>query len=196
MKKNNKIYKIILTFFVFGFVIWLGGILIRTTIAYDLFVPDGSMELKPEYSNAVRIHAAYLYSATALLTGISYGIAAISSIFLAYFSRKEFKQRGWLFMAFCIFILTIPIQSYFIYLDFQLANAVYYEKIDDFFHPKIQKYFVDRIKDVKNSSFYAISLLAALTCILYSIWRPLEKKISNKNSDNLEEKAEEKSANN
>lgn len=180
MKNSSKTFNILLTLFVFGFVIWFGGTILRTTIAYDIFVPGAEMELKAEYSNAERMQTIYIFSITSLLTGISYGVAAVSSIILAILSRKEFKQKGWLFMAFCLFVLTIPIQAYFLHLDYVLANAVYYEKVTDFYNPIIQEYFVERFTDVKNASLYSISLLASLTCVLYAIWRPLEKK------DNLE----------
>jgi hypothetical protein len=176
MKKSSKIYKVLLTFFVFGFVIWFGGTLVRTTIAYDLFIPGIEMELKPQYTNDIRMQNIYLFSITALLTGITYSIAVISGVILAFLSRKEFKEKGWLFMAFCLFLLTIPIQIYYIYMDLKLAQAVYFQAVKDFFHPAIQEYFVQRFLDVKNTSLRTIMLLSALTCMLYSIWRPLEKK--------------------
>jgi hypothetical protein len=176
MKNSSKTYKIILTFFVISFVIWFGGTIIRTSIAYDLFNPGIKMELNPELSNTERMNTIYLFSSTALLTGICYGIAAISSIILAFLSKRDFRKRGWLFMAFCLFMMTIPIQGRFIYMDYILANAVYYEKITDFFEPIIYETFIKRFTDVTYTSLHSITLLAALTCMLYSIWRPLEKK--------------------
>jgi hypothetical protein len=160
---------------VIGFIIWFGGTIMRTTLAYGLFIPGAKMELNPEFSNIERMNTIYIFSTTALLSGICYGIAAISAIILAFLSKKEFKNRGWLFMSFCLFVLTIPFQSYFIYMDYNLANAVYYEKISDFYAPIIQTAFVERFTDATYTSLYSVVLFAAITCILYSIWRPLEK---------------------
>lgn len=175
MKEKSKAFKVLLTIFIFGFVIWLGGTIFRTTIAYNLFtIGSNGMFLKPEYSNIERLTNIYLFSTTSLLTGIAYGLAACCSIVLAINTRKDFKRRGWLFMAFVLFLITVPIQVYFFYMDFQLAQAVYYDGIRDFNHPSIQKYFVERYIDVKNASMRAILLLAAFTSMLYAIWRPLD----------------------
>lgn len=38
--------KIFLTFFAFGFILWLGGSILRTAIAFDLFVPGTELVLK------------------------------------------------------------------------------------------------------------------------------------------------------
>ena len=123
----------------------------------------------------MRMYNVYLYVITALYTGIGYGIAAISAIFLSVLSRKDFKFRGWLFMSFILFCITIPIQSYLIYLDFRLANAVYINGLRDFFAPIVQENFVARLSDAKYTTIGSVSLLAAITCVLYSIWRPLDK---------------------
>ena len=184
MQKNNKIYKILLTLFVFGFVAWFGGTLVRTMIAYDLFIPGIEMELKPQYTNETRMQNIYLFSITALITGIAYVVAVTSGMILAFFTRKEFKEKGWIFMTFCLFVLTIPIQTYFIYMDVKLAQVVYFQAVQDFFHPDVQKYFVERFIDATNASLRGIMLLSALTCMLYSIWRPLENKINDSDEKN------------
>jgi len=174
MKNFNKTYKILLTFFVLGFVVWLGGTIIRTTIAFDLFTPETNIELKPEYTNIERMNTIYIFSITAPIVGIAYVIATISAILFGILMRKEFNKKGWLFMIFCLFIITVPIQIKFMYYDYMLANAVYFEKITDFYNPIIQEYFVEQFKNVVNNSLRGISLLSALTCVIYLIWRPLD----------------------
>jgi hypothetical protein len=176
MENRNKIFKILQTIFVFGFVIWLGGTALRTMVAYNLFQFGVTMELKPTYTNMERMNTIYLFSTTALLTGIAYGSAVASSILLAFMSKGIFKQKGWIFMAFILFIFTIPIQTYFFYLDYQLADTVYYREILDFYHPDVQKYFVQRYKNVTNASMRSLMLLAAFTCMLYLVWQPLDRK--------------------
>jgi hypothetical protein len=184
MKNRSNFFKVILTIFVFGFVIWLGGTVVRTAIAYNLFTLGTEMQIKTEYSNIERMNTIYLFSTTALITGIAYGFAAISSIILVVVTKKELKQRGWLFIAFCLFVLTIPVQLYFFYMDYSLATAVYYQGIRDFYNPAIQQFFVKRFTNVANASLRTLLFLFSFTCMLYSIWRPLEKDDNDSNSSN------------
>jgi hypothetical protein len=184
MKNRSNFFKVILTIFVFGFVLWLGGTVVRTGIAYNLFKLGAEMQLKTEYSNIERMNTIYLFSTTALITGIAYGFAAISSIILVVITKKELKQKGWLFIAFCLFVLTIPVQLYFFYMDYSLASAVYYQGIRDFYNPAIQQFFVKRFTNVVNASLRTLLFLFAFTCMLYSIWRPLEKNDTDNLSDN------------
>jgi len=179
---RTKIFKIFQTIFVFGFIIWLGGTVLRTILAYNLFQVGISMELNPNYTNIERMNTIYLFSTTSLITGICYCLAVLSSVFIAIMYKGSFKKQGWIFMSFVLFVIAIPIQTYFLYLDYCLADAVYFRGILDFYHPDIQKYFVERFKDTVNASMRALLLLSSFTCILYMIWRPLDK--SNKNIDN------------
>ena len=172
---KNNFLNILLTIFVFSFIIWLGGTVLRTMISYNLFQFGITMELKPTYTNIERMNTIYLFSTTSLLTGISYGLSVIAGIVIAFLWRNNFKQWGWLFMSLVLFILIIPLQSYFIYLDYRLADAIYYRNILDFYHPDIQKYFVERYKDITNASLYSLMLLASFTLVLYLIWKPLNK---------------------
>ena len=171
---KNKLFKVLLTIFVFGFVIWLGGTIFRTSIAYNLFKIGPQMELKPEYTNIERINTIYLFSTTSLMTGIAYCLSVVSGSLLAVMLRKEFKDKGWIFIIFCLFVFTVPIQSYFLYMDYELANAVYYKKILDFYHPDIQNFFVLRFKSITNGSLRTMLLLSGFTCILYAVWQPLD----------------------
>ena len=176
MENYSKIHKIILTFFVLGFVVWFGGTIARTSIAFDLFTSGTHIELKPEYSNIERMNTIYLFAITAPTVGIAYFIATVSALALMVLMRKKIKKKGWLFMIFCLFAITVPIQFRFLYYDYILASAIYFENITDFYNPIIQEYFVEQFKNVVNNSLRGISLLSALTCIIYLIWKPLEDK--------------------
>ena len=94
MEHRTSTFKVLLTVFVFGFVIWLGGTMFRTTIAYNLFEISPLMELKPEYTNMERMNTIYIFAVTSLMTGIAYCFTLVSSIVLAHMTRKEFRERG------------------------------------------------------------------------------------------------------
>lgn len=192
MQNYSKIFKIFVTLFAIGFIMWLGGTVLRTSIGYDLFVPGSDFVLKPEYSNEIRMYNVYIYVITALYTGVSYGIATISAVVLAFKTKKEFKRRGWIFMAFILFIVTIPIQGYSIYMDILLAKEVYINGVRDFFADIIQQNYIARFTLAKYTTINSISMLAALTCVLYFIWRPLDRTNDNKTlSQNIKDKKSE-----
>lgn len=189
---NTKLIKIICSIFAFAFVVWLGGTVFRTSLAYNLFTVGIDMHLKPLYSNLERMNTIYLFSTTALLTDIAYCICVIAAVALAFNMKGHLKKRGWLVISFVLFALTLPIQAYFINMDWHLTNTVYYRGITDFYHPDVQKYFVKRFMDVSNASMRSIVLLFAFTIILYLIWQPLDKtKIQNNEIEKLGEKNDE-----
>ncbi len=175
MGKRTKFFKIILTFFTLSFTIWFGSEIVRTMLSYDLFVPGSEFVLKPNYSNEVRMYNVYSYATTSIYSSISYIVAAISAIILAINTRKELKNRGWLFMSFLLFAITIPIKLYLIYLDTELAYHIYHIGVTDFFAPIIQENFVTKLADAKYTSMNSITMLIAITCVLYAVWRPLDK---------------------
>ncbi len=178
MQNYSKLFKILVTFFALGFITWFGGTILRTSIGYDLFIPGTDFILKPEYTNEIRMYNVYIYVITSLYTGVGYGIAAITSLILAFKTRVEFKNRGWLFMSFILFVITIPIQVYLMYLDVELANQVYIIGVNDFYSPIIQDNYIARLVESKYTTITSISMLASITCVLYFIWRPLDKTLN------------------
>ena len=95
-------------------------------------------------------------------------------------------------MAFILFIVTIPIQGYSIYMDILLAKEVYINGVRDFFADIIQQNYIARFTLAKYTTINSISMLAALTCVLYFIWRPLDRTNDNKTlSQNIEDKKSE-----
>ena len=66
----NAIDKTIASVGLLGYIIWLGGSVIRTIISYDLFIP-GTLELK-KYSFEIQTHIVKLFELASPYTNISY----------------------------------------------------------------------------------------------------------------------------
>ncbi len=79
-------------------------------------------------------------------------------------------------------MLASPVEIYLIINDIQLNMALYYDKVTDFSAPAIQKHFVGRFRNVTTATFSGLAFLAAMTCIIYVVWRPLNSKMEKPNS--------------
>jgi hypothetical protein len=175
MQHNTLTSKILLTFFSLGFITWFGGTIARTTIAFDIFESSPKLQLVSHYNDETRMYNVHLYGSLASYTDIGYCMALICSIILFIYWRKNIKHRGWLFMAFILFFISAPIELLLIYYDIKLNIAHYWYNVQDFNNPAINQYFIERFKNVAITIPSGLSFLAAVTCVLYVIWRPLNK---------------------
>ena len=92
-----------------------------------------------------------------------------------------------MFMAFVMFFLTAPVESYLIYYDVQLNYALNDGTITSFNSPEVTEYFIGRFKDLSLPA--VMSLLAGITSLLILVWRPLDKTTLFKSASNGEESA-------
>lgn len=174
MQHKGKFHKIVLTFFTLGFIIWLGGSIVRMTIAYDLFEPGVELVLKNWYSEAVRMQTVFIFANLGFYTGIGYGLAFLCSFCLLKKYKGALRKSGWLFMAFTLFYLSSPVELYNIYMDIKLGLGLYSGDLS-FSGNAVQDYFMERITAVWFSVVRSLSLLANITAVIYLIWQPLEK---------------------
>jgi len=172
MLHKTKIAKLLLTLYTFGIIIWIGGSIIRTSIAFELYVPATKLTLKTEYSDAIRLQNVKLYAYSALYTDVAFGAAALAIILLVIYWSKNVKKYGWLFMSLILFVLSVPYEAFQIYLDIKLNYAIQ-SGLKVFDCPEISNYFVARF--AKFSIWGAMSFLTSLTSIVVLIWRPLDK---------------------
>lgn len=158
-----------------GSILWLGGALAKTAIAYDLFNP-GTLILKPEYSDAIRLHSVYLFTTISGYTITGFVLVLLSALVLLPSAVKEFKTKGYLLM--CYFLLTIfaPIEIYRQYLDIKLALAfkqglILYGFIDT----QISDYFLSQFMG-KFGAATVLAFLGFFTCAILLAWRPLYRR--------------------
>jgi hypothetical protein len=166
--------KIFITLFTLGIIIWLGGSIIRTIVAYDIYVPATELKVKDYYSDEIRIQTVRLFASGALYTEVAYGVAFLSAVYLIVYYRKQLKIRGWLFMSFVLFFMSSPIEFYMMYMDLNLNLGLYnnykYTLNDDF----INHFFVSRFRQL---NFMApMAYLSVFSSVWLVIFRPLDKK--------------------
>lgn len=173
--QQKKSVNILISIFALGFIIWFGGSIVRSATAFDIFTPGRELELRPGYTDEIRMHSVYNYSMMSSYTDIAYGAAFVSALLLIILMRKQLKQRGWLLMAFVLFFISAPIEAVLIYYDIQLGLAIHWDNLKDFNDPMVSDYFLSRFRNTALSVPSALAFLASLTALLYIIWRPLDK---------------------
>ena len=170
MQKNTVVSKILLTLLVFGLILWLGGAIIRTATAYEIYNPFTELELKTEYSNAIRMHTVKLFTYGSLYTGTGFVMAFVGFLTLAYYWREEFKHRGWMFMSLVLFLIASTWGIYELILDIRLSYLVKAGMLD-FGDKLINDLFAKRFSTY--APWATISYMSAVAGVLIIIWRPL-----------------------
>lgn len=173
MQHYTKVAKILISLYVLGNLLWLGGSIIRTSIAFEIFVAGTELKLKTEYTDVVKLHNVKLYAYSALYTDFGFSLTLVSAIMLMIYLRKSIKKQGWLFMAFALLVIAVPYEFYQMYLDIKL-NYVFNNSPPLLFSDKsITDFFIVRF--TKLSIWGALSFLTAITSIIIIVWRPLDK---------------------
>jgi len=173
MASRKNLIKFLAIIYVLGMVIWLGGSIIRTVIAYDIYVPATELQMKTNYSDEMRLHNVRLFGMGALYTEISYGVAAFAAIFLFFLLRKEFKTKGWILISLLLFLITLPLESLLMYYDIKLNLAIQYDLLKSFNQDVVRDYFISRF--TKLNFMAPSAYLCGASSLIMAVWRPLEK---------------------
>lgn len=173
----SNLERIFVAFLVAGFMVWFGGNLIRTAIAYDLF-DTGTINIRNDLreDQGTVGYNLYLFAQSSLYTNIAYSVTFVTVLFITFRFRKDLKNRGWLFMSVVLFFINLPIEAYYIYLDFELSIAIFFRNELVFFKSQIFKdLFLVRFENIFLSILKGISFLSSITMILLCVWQPLNK---------------------
>ena len=169
--------KLLLTLSAFGFVVWIGGSVVRASIAYDLFVP-GTLVYKPELPGEAVAQTLHLYGNTAIYPWVGY---LLTLLFVPVFIslHRRWRSYGWLFMAGVLFIAFIPLEAVFGYFDWRITQTVGVGLGFDLGEAKALllealslKFFGDF-----GSGARLLAMFAYLAAIAILVWRPLHKQI-------------------
>jgi hypothetical protein len=173
MRHKTITFKILLTILVFGAITWIGGTIVRSAIAYDLFVPGKALELKNWYSLEQQLTIVSVFRIAGFYTIVGFCLTFASSITIFIYLKEYLRKKGWLFMALILIFLTAPVELYLIYCDLKIIFAFNNMQINSFNDAIIQKYFLARYKHFTVPS--ALSFLASISAVFLLIWRPLDK---------------------
>lgn len=188
--KSEIFLNIFVNLFIFGLAIWIGGSIIRTAIIYDIYEPfsnfipkenytDSILQQNP-YTEAIKLHNIYMFSNTSIYTNVAYSLSLVSGIFLLFFNIRELKQKGWLFMSLILLLFSAPVELFNMYCDYQLYYVLKWDGgVLTFFDGNIQKYAIERFTNLMQRTFGAISFMSAITIIIFFVWKPLDRTITN-----------------
>jgi hypothetical protein len=169
----SKVSKLLITILAVGFVVWLGGNVVRNAIAYDVFVPGTALEVKNWYSDIEKLSIVSVFRIASFYTIVGYAMTIVSSIALFIMFKKYFKTKGWLLMSFILIFLTIPVELFLIYYDLKIILAFNDQLIKSFEDKIVQDYFIGRFSKLTIPA--TMSFLSAIAAALIAIWRPLDK---------------------
>ena len=169
---NTKLTKLLMSLILGGLVVYLGGSVVRTAIAFEIYIPGSEMILKASYNDALRLHTARLFAVGALYTDIAFILALITTIGLNFSMKGKIKHQGWIFMSFILIYVAAPIELYISYLDLKL-NLALWAGVSHFDSPEIKQFFVARFTKLTVPS--AIAFMSVATALMLSVWKPLDR---------------------
>ena len=158
-----------LFFFLFltGFSVFLGGSVIRTAIAYNVFVP-GTLNLKDNLPNEFFTTSIALYSATAIYTTVSYTLCFATAILLLLAFRHSLRRHGWLLMSYVLFFLVSPVHFVQFFYEYRIYEALQNQRFTEALQHFLRFFEIGGLATMlANFSYLTIFLLVA--------WRPLER---------------------
>ncbi|GEM_PF-3537263 len=179
--KTTLVQKIAWFLFALGFILYLGGQIVRLSIVYDLYIP-GTLDLKSWYEWQVQYQTIKLYSNTFLYCSFGLIIAFLGSVIATFSSYKSFKTKGWIFMVFVLWYLSIVFAGKSLYSDFLLS---YYLLSPSATTPQAIEMVTKSLKT--ESVYFLISILCQISIVFISIFKPLnnDKKILDETSSTL-----------
>jgi hypothetical protein len=180
MIKYNQISnleRVFVALFITGFIVWFGGNLIRTALAYDLF-ETGTISIRKDLrqDQGTVGYNIFLYAQASLYTNIAYAFCVVSLTFITIRFRKILKSEGWLFMSIVLFFLNLPIEAYYIYLDYKLSIEIFFRNEFVYYtSPIFRDLFLVRFENIVLSILKGLSFLSAITIIILCVLQPLRK---------------------
>jgi hypothetical protein len=173
MSFNKTSEKIFAVLFAFGLILWIGSAIIRTGVAFDLYIPGSVLILKNWLTNEVQVNTVRLFANLALYQLIGFVLTFVATIVIAVLNKGNIKTRGWLFMSFVFVFLASGIEIVLLYLDLKLNLAFFNGQVKLFTDSAIQDYFVFRF--TKMTIPAALALLSLISCVIVLVWQPLDK---------------------
>ena len=173
MQVSTRWFRVFVTLFALGGVVWFGTSITRMVVGFDVFVP-GTLELKPTHSEEIRLHTIWLFTLLGGWTGWAFGVATVGGIGTAFLLRSLYRTHGYLMMATVLFALLVPVQAYVAWQDYTLWTLFDRTSGMPLAQPaEILRVFLYRYTTTAVNVMIGMSMLAALTILLMLTLRPL-----------------------
>lgn len=172
--KLSGFHKFFISLWFIGVILWIGGSIVRTTLAYDLFQAKKKLILKQYFKENDALLTARQYAVGSFYTEFGFVLSFVSAIVLLPTFRKNFRKRGWLLMAYILFSIASIFEFVLMYFDIRLALYIFSGATDLNYNAyEIQQFFVWRLQ---NLSFLIIyNWLTIVSIIFLIVYGPLTK---------------------
>ncbi len=155
-----------------GGIVWLGGLIIRAAIGFDLFIP-GTLTFKPDMPPLAQAQALRLFTQTSFYTMSGYGVLLLLGGYLWLSHKALWRQRGGLFIGGMLVIVYIPIECWQIYYDIELIQLVRYASYSEFPLEAAKQLLTKRITILSGAGPF-LSMLGYLSAVFFLIVQPMQ----------------------
>lgn len=170
----TKSQKLFIALFFIGLIIWIGGSIVRTTIAYDIFeTGENTLKFKFWVDEKIALLTVRHFAIGSLYTSFGFLLAITSFLIISSKLVKYFKSNGWLLMSFILFSISAIFELINIYFDVRLGSYIFFESNLSYFSKEVQTFFYNRLTKYNFSTIY--NWLAAFTIIVFMVYKPLKK---------------------
>ncbi|MBU3740650.1 MAG: hypothetical protein FGM24_00030 [Candidatus Kapabacteria bacterium] len=167
--------RLLLTLFVAGGMLWLGGNVVRSVVGFDVYYP-GTLQFRAEQTEAIRLNTIRLFAFTGAWTNWGFVAATVGALGLMGTLRAQYRSRGWLLMAAILMAILIPAQGYLILKDYELLQYFDLQTGVPLAQPaEIIRVFSLRVTNLANSMTAGLSLMAGITIAIILVTRPLHR---------------------
>jgi hypothetical protein len=171
LKTYQKIFLCLLSI---GVVIWIGGSIVQTSIAYDIFEPKiNAISFRYWVNDNLALWTVRHFAVGSLYTNFGFLLALISSIVLFPYLKSHFKSEGWIFMSYVLFSIAVLSQLILFYWDTRLGLYVFFNSNLNYYSNEIQNFFHRRF--AKFNFLIVYNWLALFTIITFLIFQPLKR---------------------
>jgi len=155
-----------------GGIVWLGGLIIRAAIGFDLFVP-GTLTFKPDMPPMAQAQALRLFAQSSFYTISGYAALVLVGGYLWLSHKRYWRVRGGLFIGGVLVALYIPIELWQIYYDVHLIQLVQYASYSDFPLEATKAFLVKRLTILSGAGPF-LSMLGYVSAVFCLIVQPMQ----------------------
>lgn len=167
--KQRTLSKIVLSFTLILFIIWLGSYISRHLIVYQLFEPL-NLDLRNIYNQQNLTSVLETLFPVIATNLIGYVLFLILFFVYIFTSKIKIKNEGWLFIILMLVVITAPFELYLSLIDFKIIKMLYSSTID--VNSAVE---LIRKRLVVLSSFPMIEIFSYTAVIFITVFKPLRK---------------------
>jgi hypothetical protein len=156
-----------------GGIVWLGGLIIRAAVGFDMFIA-GTLTFKPDMPALAQAQTLRLFARTAFYTLSGYGAFLLAGAWLWLSFRSTWRERGGLFVGGMLVLLYIPVEVWQGWYDLRLIWLTQYATYADFPLDAAKVLLTKRITILGGAGPF-LSMLAYITAVFFLIVQPMKK---------------------